>query len=238
MKHVNINHLFNKVVKINVDKHIWLNKLMRYNHSFNDLLLILKICIRLMHVFWMTTLMHRNINPILDKVAWLQIIIFCFWKMTYFFPDSRNASNSAAILQQRAWRLWDEEHSVTLRWPSGKEKNNHERKCNSRVCCDLTENFVVYMTLELKSDMIVKYDHGCEVQVVKMNSETWLLFIPFSFVISTWIQIFLVIFCGWGGMHYGCICKIIRIAWGYKCVNHDMCKIKIKLKKKMPKERL
>ena len=89
--------------------------------------------------------------------------------------------------------------------------------------------FFVYMTLEWKSDMIVKYDHGCEVQVVKMNSETWLLFIPFSFVISTWIQIFLVIFCRWGGMHYSCICKIIRIAWSYKCVNHDMCKIKIKL---------
>ena len=118
------------------------------------------------------------------------------------------------------------------------EKNNHKRKCNSRVCCDLTENFVVYMTHELKSDMIVKYDHGCEVQVVKMNSKTWLLFIPFSFVISTRIQNFLVIFCRWGGLHYGCICKIIKIAWGYKCVNHDMCKIKIKLKKKILKERI
>ena len=227
------------MVKLNGDTHIWLNKLMRYNHSFNDLLLILKIWISLMHGFWMSTLMHHSINSILYKLAWLQCKFDGFWKHeTYFFPDSRNASNSAAILQQRAWRLWDEEHSVTLRWPSGREKNNHKRKCNSRVCCDLTENFVVYMTLELKSDMIVKYDHGCEVQVVKMNSKTWLLFIPFSFVISTRIQNFLVIFCRWGGLHYGCICKIIKIAWGYKCVNHDMCKIKIKLKKKILKERL
>ena len=139
------------------------------------------------------------------------------------------------------------ESLTTVRWGTfgdfemtiwKRKKNNHKRKCNSRVCCDLTENLVVYMTLELKSDMIVKYDHGCEVQVVKMNSKTWLLFIPFSFVISTRIQNFLVIFCRWGGLHYGCICKIIKIAWGYKCVNHDMCKIKIKLKKKILKERL
>ena len=79
MKHVNINHLFNKVVKLNVDKHIWLNKLMRYNHSFNDPLLILKICISLMHGFWMTTSMHYKINPIFYEAAWLQDI-FSFLK--------------------------------------------------------------------------------------------------------------------------------------------------------------
>ena len=33
----------------------------------------------------MTTLMHRNINPILDKVAWLQGIIFVFEEMKLTF---------------------------------------------------------------------------------------------------------------------------------------------------------
>ena len=132
-------------------------------------------------------ILNDNLNASQYKSdSWQSCMVtrYHFLNETYFFPDSRNASNSAAILQQRAWRLWDEEHSVTLRWPSGKEKTIiKENVIHAYVA--IWQNFFVYMTLEWKSDMIVKYDHGCEVQVVKMNSETWLLFIPFSFVIST-----------------------------------------------------
>ena len=74
-----------------------------------------------------------------------------FKNLTYFFPESRKASNSAAILQQRACLLWDEEHSVTLRWPSGKKKIIQR---NVIPGCRFWQK--KYMTLELKSDMIVK----------------------------------------------------------------------------------
>ena len=149
------------MVKINVDNHIWLNKLMRYNHSFNDQLLILKICIKLMHVFWMTTLMHRNINPILDKVALYKVLFLFLKKWNLLFPGFQKRVKFGSHFTA--------ESLTTVRWGAfgdfemtiWKRKNNHKRKCNSRVCCDLTENFVVYMTLELKSDMIVPYAHSC-----------------------------------------------------------------------------
>ena len=36
---------------------------------------------------------------------------------TYFLLDLRNMSNSACILQERAWRLWSGGQLVTMRWP-------------------------------------------------------------------------------------------------------------------------
>jgi len=85
------------------------------------------------------------------KTVSIEIKEYIVKNITYFFPESRNASNSAAILQQRAWRLCDEEHSVTLRWPSGRKDHK-----NVILGFSLRQTEKVYMTLELKSDMIVK----------------------------------------------------------------------------------
>ena len=118
---------------------------------------------------------------------------------------------------------------MTLRWPSGKKENDHKRKCNSRVCCDLTENFVVYMTLELKSDMIVPYAHSCIQYKLWKWTLKWGKFLFFFCHIQIKFKKIFGHFFTLGGLHYGYICKIIKIACSYKCVNHDMCKIKIKL---------
>ena len=72
------------------------------------------------------------------------------------------------------------------------------------MCCYLTENFV-YMTPELKSDMIVKHLLTV-VCVTCCENEHWnegSFYFHFSFVISTKFETFLVIFCTLGGLHYG-----------------------------------
>ena len=46
----------------------------------------------------------------------LQLTVFSCWAV-YLLLERRKWSNSACILQQRAWRLWSLGQSVTTRWP-------------------------------------------------------------------------------------------------------------------------
>ena len=66
------------------------------------------------------------------------------------------------------------------------------------------------------------------IQVVKMNTEMRLVFIFLLSYPSKIQKDFWSFFVHWVA-YITVICKIIKIACSYKCVNHDMCKIKIKL---------